>query len=177
MSARVLIIEDNQTNLELLMYLLRAYGHTVLTARDGASGISAVRALRPDLVACDVQLPGIDGYELARRIKADPDLASIPLVAVTALAMPGDRDKALSAGFDGYIAKPIAPDRLIENLESYLRVEKRSSGRPGHHPPAPRPREAAGRDTQPPDHPEPRAAGHNGGAAAGKPPGARREGV
>ena len=119
--ARVLLIEDNPDNLELMTYLLEAFGHTTLAARDGRAGIEAVVRERPDLVVCDIQLPLADGYVVARELKADPVLSTIPLVAVTALAMVGDRDRVLAAGFDGYVSKPIDPRRFVAELEAYLR--------------------------------------------------------
>src|SRR5713226_10736377 len=102
MGARILVIEDNQTNLDLISYLLRAYGYEVMTATDGAAGIAAASET-PDLIICDIQMPGIDGYEVARRLRAERATARIPLVAVTALAMVDDRRKVIEAGFDGYI--------------------------------------------------------------------------
>src|SRR5262245_9928300 len=103
MGARVLIIEDNAGNLELMTYLLSAFGHTIIGAEDGDAGLKAARQDPPDLIICDVQLPGMDGYEVARWLKSDSQLRTIPLVAVTALAMVGDRDRVLAAGFDGYL--------------------------------------------------------------------------
>ncbi|MCI0366287.1 MAG: response regulator [Phycisphaerales bacterium] len=129
MGARILVIEDNPANLDLMMYLLAAFGHTPLSATEGSEGLAAAAALLPDLIICDVQLPTMDGYEVARQLKADAALRSIPLIAVTAFAMPGDRDKAIAAGFDGYIAKPIAPDQFIQNLDHFLPVNKRSTPR------------------------------------------------
>jgi CheY-like chemotaxis protein len=120
MPARILVIEDNPTNLDLMTYLLTAFGHTTLTADDGAAGIQAVQRERPDLIICDMQLPIMDGYEVARWLKSHPDLRAIPLVAVTALAMMGDRDKVLAAGFDGYIAKPITPETFVGEVERFL---------------------------------------------------------
>jgi two-component system cell cycle response regulator len=117
--ARILVIEDNPTNLELMGYLLRAFGHTVVTAIDGEQGLEAVRRESPDLIVCDVQLPKFDGYEVAKRLKAHPALRKIPLIAVTALAMVGDRDKLLAAGFDGYIAKPINPETFVREVETF----------------------------------------------------------
>jgi CheY-like chemotaxis protein len=119
-AARVLVIEDNLTNLELMGYLLRAFGHEVLTAHDGEEGLEVARRERPALIVCDVQLPGLSGYEVADRLKRDPALRAVPLVAVTALAMVGDRDKVLAAGFDGYIAKPIAPETFASQVEAFL---------------------------------------------------------
>ena len=98
--ARILVIEDNPDNLELMTYLLRAFGHDVLAAQDGAEGLATVHREALDLIVCDVHLPKLDGYEVARELKADSRLQCIPLLAVTALAMVGDRDKVLMAGFD-----------------------------------------------------------------------------
>ena len=120
MAVRVLLIEDNRPSLELMSYLLHAFGHTPMEARDGVAGLEAMRRERPDLVVCDIDLPKLDGYSLAGRAKADPELRDIPLVAVTALAMVGDRDRALRAGFDGYMGKPIEPETFVQELERYL---------------------------------------------------------
>lgn len=123
MPARILIIEDNAANLELMTYLLQAFGCTLLTAHDGEEGIEVASRELPDLIICDVGLPQIDGYEVARRLKSDITLRGIPLVAVTAFAMVGDRDKALGAGFNGYIAKPINPETFFGEVMTFLRPE------------------------------------------------------
>lgn len=120
MGARIVVIEDNPANLELMMYLLSALGHQPASAVDGSDGLAVVRAVLPDLVLCDVQLPRVDGFEVARRMKADPRLAAIPLIAVTAFAMPGDRERALAAGFNGYISKPIMPERFLGQIGDFL---------------------------------------------------------
>lgn len=120
MPARILVIEDNPTNLDLMIYLLTAFGHTSLTARNGEAGLEAAQREHPDLIICDIQLPILDGYEVARWLKSHPDLRTIPLVAVTALAMVGDRDRVLAAGFDGYIAKPIEPQTFVAQVEHFL---------------------------------------------------------
>jgi CheY-like chemotaxis protein len=120
MGARVLLIEDNRPSRELMGYLLSAFGHMPLEARDGVDGLEAIRRERPDLVLCDIDLPKLDGYSLAGRAKADPAIRDIPLVAVTALAMVGDRDRALQAGFDGYMAKPIEPETFVPEIERFL---------------------------------------------------------
>lgn len=125
--ARILVIEDNPESLELMRYLIHAFGHAALLATDGEPGIDLALSETPDLIVCDIHLPTMDGYEVARQMKRNPALRSIPLVAVTTLAMVGDRDKVLAAGFDGYIAKPIVPKRFVEQLESYLRTPL-----PGH---------------------------------------------
>jgi CheY-like chemotaxis protein len=118
--ARILVIEDNADNLELMVYLLEAFGHAVTAAVDGAGGLAAAASERPEVILCDLHLPGIDGYEVCRRLKADPALRRIPLLAVTASAMAGDRDRGLATGFDGYIAKPIDPERFVTEVESFL---------------------------------------------------------
>jgi two-component system cell cycle response regulator len=119
-SPRILLVEDNLANLELMSYLLRSFGFTLATAENGREGIDAVRSARPDLVICDVHLPLVDGYEVARALKSDPELRSVPIVAVTALAMVGDRERVLSAGFDGYLAKPIDPEHFIAQVREFL---------------------------------------------------------
>lgn len=121
----MLVIEDNPANLELMVYLLRAFGHHTLQADDGPSGLSAARAAAPDLILCDVQMPGLDGYGVARALKADPVLCGVPLVAVTALAMVGDRDRVLAGGFDGYIPKPLVPETFVQQVEAFLRPTPR----------------------------------------------------
>ncbi len=118
--ARILVIEDHPTNLELMSYLLGAWGHVVDTATDGQQGLDRARAQPPDLVVCDIGLPGIDGYEVARRLKAEPATARVPLVAVTAYAMVGDQEKALRAGFDAHVPKPIEPLALMAALAPFL---------------------------------------------------------
>jgi CheY-like chemotaxis protein len=123
MSARILIVEDNPANLELMRYLLNAHGHTIMSAADGEQGIEIVRKELPDLVLCDVQLPKLDGYEVIRQLKDDPVCGRIPLIAITAFAMVGDRDRMLTAGFDGYMPKPITPETFVSEVEAFLRPE------------------------------------------------------
>ena len=118
--ARILLIEDNPDNLDLMSYLLTAYGHAVTTAEDGESGIAKALAELPDLVACDIHLPGVDGYGVAKALKSDSSFQRVPVVAVTALAMVGDRERILAAGFDGYITKPIDPQRVVADLDAFL---------------------------------------------------------
>ncbi len=120
MGARILIVEDNPANLELMSYLLSAYGHKVLAAESGREGLQIAARENPDLIVCDVQLPDIDGFEVARWVKSHPQLRAIPLVAVTALAMVGDRDRVLAAGCDGYLSKPIDPEAFVRQMESFL---------------------------------------------------------
>lgn len=120
MAARILVIEDNAENLEVMTCLLEAFGHTTFSASDGEQGLKAVSAQHPDLIICDLQLPGISGFAVCRQLKNDPLLSKIPLVAVTAQAMVGDREKVLEAGFNGYISKPIAPRSFVEQVESFI---------------------------------------------------------
>jgi two-component system, cell cycle response regulator len=120
MGARVLVVDDNAANLDLMLYLLRAFGHQPLGVSDGVAAFEAARSGEFALVLTDILMPGIDGYELARRLKSDARLASTPLIAVTALAMPRDRERIDAAGFDGYIAKPIEPQTFVAQVEVYL---------------------------------------------------------
>lgn len=120
--SRILVVEDNETSLDLMTYLLEAFGHTPLVARDGLEGLEVACREKPDLILIDVHMPKMDGYELVQQLKRQPALQSTPLVAVTALAMVGDRERALIAGFDGYIAKPIDPETLPIQVETFLRL-------------------------------------------------------
>jgi two-component system cell cycle response regulator len=113
MTARILIIEDNAMNRELI-------GFETLKAVDGRIGFDVARRELPDMIVCDIQMPEIDGYEFAKLAAATPELCDIPLVAVTAYAMVGDRDKVLAQGFDGYISKPIEPMGLIQTINAFL---------------------------------------------------------
>jgi two-component system cell cycle response regulator len=127
MPTRILIIEDNPANLELMTYLLKAFGHVPLIAQSGEQGLVMAHREKPDLIICDIQLPGMDGYSLARQIKASDALLAVPLVAVTALAMVGDRAVVLATGFDGYISKPIDPEKFVAHIEAFLRPDQRSN--------------------------------------------------
>jgi len=125
--ARILIVEDNEANLYLMTYLLESFGHHTQVARDGLAGLTIALSTPLDLVICDIQLPKIGGYEVAREIRRQPALARLPLIAVTALAMVGDQEKVLAAGFDGYIAKPIAPEAFVGQVDAFLAPVLRSS--------------------------------------------------
>lgn len=120
MGVRILIIEDNPANLDLMAYMLEAMGHETFSAGNGRAGLDAAREGRPDLIICDLQLPILSGYEVAGALKQDPALRDIPLVAVTAFAMVGDRDRILRAGFDGYVPKPIEPETFASQIEAFL---------------------------------------------------------
>lgn len=121
---RILVIEDNPTNLELMTYLLTAFGHTVTTATNGEEGVDIALKSVPDLILCDLAMPVLDGFGVARRLKADRRLDGVPLIAVTASAMVGDRDKVINSGFDGYITKPITPETFVAEVASYLKVPR-----------------------------------------------------
>lgn len=120
MSATILVVEDVEINRDLLLQLLEDE-YQVVTASDGAEGVEATRRIRPDLVLMDLSLPEMDGWEATRTIKADPELMHIPVIALTAHAMPGDEQKARAAGCDDYLSKPIDEDLLFAKLEAHLR--------------------------------------------------------
>jgi CheY-like chemotaxis protein len=121
MTARILIVEDNAANLELVEYLLKAGGHRTLAATDGAEGVRMAREQLPDLVICDLQMPVLNGYEALQQLRGDPALRAIPVIAVTAFSMPGDREKVVQAGFDGYLTKPIDPETFLQQIEKHIR--------------------------------------------------------
>jgi CheY-like chemotaxis protein len=128
-SARILVIEDNPANLDLMTYLLHASGYDVSYATDGLSGWERARKEDFDLVLTDILMPELDGYELARRFRGDAHLAPRRLIAVTALAMTGDREKIMAAGFDGYIPKPIEPQKFVGEVAAFLsKGDGKSSG-------------------------------------------------
>jgi two-component system cell cycle response regulator DivK len=116
---KVLIIEDVEINTDLLIQLLED-DYELVTAADGAAGIEAAGRTRPDVILMDLSLPVIDGWEATRRLKADPDLRHIPVIALTAHAMRGDEEKALAAGCDDYLTKPIDEDILVKKLHWIL---------------------------------------------------------
>ena len=129
MGKRILVIEDNPANLELMTYLLGAYHYQGLSAMDGETGLALAQKEQPDLVICDIQLPKMDGFEVVRELKAGAATRAIPVVAVTAFAMVGDRDRVLAGGFDGYIGKPIVPESFVAEVERFL-LRPASSDRP-----------------------------------------------
>lgn len=125
----ILVIEDVEFNRDLLEQILED-DYDVITAVDGIEGFEAVRRHRPDLVLMDLSLPGIDGWEATRRIKADDELRHIPVIAVTAHAMAGDEKKALEAGCDDYLAKPVDEDVLLDKIRLFLGKHVSSSASP-----------------------------------------------
>ena len=119
--ARLLIIEDNPTNLELMTYLLGAFGHTPVGASTGEEGVRSAMQQPPDLILCDIHLPDINGFEVLARLRAVDALRQVPIVAVTASAMAGDREHVLAHGFDGYMSKPIVPETFVADVERFLK--------------------------------------------------------
>jgi two-component system cell cycle response regulator len=120
MPARILIVEDDPPTRELMAWLLREAGHTVSEAGDGAEGLRLALDGRPGLVVCDLRLPSMDGYAVARALKRDPGCAAIPLLAVSTLRPEQDRERVLAAGFDGYVCKPIEPASFVAEVEAFL---------------------------------------------------------
>ena len=128
MGARVAVIEDNRDNLELVTILLRALGHEPLTATSGADGVTLVRHELPDIVLLDLTMPEMDGFETLRKLREDERTRRIPVLAVTAHAMVGDREEILAHGFDGYVPKPIAVEQLVDQLRRHLNHGSRPRG-------------------------------------------------
>ena len=120
MSKRILVIEDNEDNRRIARDLLTSTSYEMIEAVTGEDGIRMAETHRPDLILMDIQLPGLDGYEVTRRIKANPALRHIPIIAVTSYALSGDDVKAFEAGCDAYIAKPYDPMLLLAKIREYL---------------------------------------------------------
>ena len=118
--ARVLVVEDNPLNLKLVRDVLLSAGFEVVEARSGEEGVAQARARTPDVILMDLQLPGIDGTQAMRMIKADPAATDVPIVALTAFAMADDRERALRSGFDGYLSKPISVRDLPRQISEFL---------------------------------------------------------
>jgi two-component system cell cycle response regulator DivK len=120
MAKRILAVDDQEDNRRILRDLLTASGFEVVEAVTGEEAVATAEAHRPDLILMDIQLPGIDGYEATRRIKANPALRAIPLVVVTSYALSGDETKALAAGADGYVSKPYSPRALLAKVREFV---------------------------------------------------------
>jgi two-component system cell cycle response regulator DivK len=118
--SRVLIAEDNPVNRELLRELLETRGHAVTEAGNGQEALHLIAEMPPDILLLDLDMPVLDGFATVRRIRENPSLASLPVLAVTAYAMQGDREQVLASGFDGYLSKPIQSLRLFEEVERLL---------------------------------------------------------
>jgi len=120
MSKRILVIEDTEDNRQIIRDLLSSVGYELIEATDGVSGVALAQKERPDLILMDIQLPEIDGYEATRRIRAIPELAKVPIIAVTSYALSGDEAKTREAGCDGYVAKPFSPRQLLAKIREFL---------------------------------------------------------
>lgn len=120
---KILLVEDNEMNLDMLTRRLERRGFEVLVAIDGAQGIEVVKQEMPDLILMDMSLPVMDGWEATRRLKADPKLRHIPIIALTAHAIAGDRERCLAAGCDEYESKPVKFPRLLEKIQLMLGIE------------------------------------------------------
>jgi two-component system cell cycle response regulator DivK len=117
---RILLIEDNEQNRYLATFLLENRGHTVVPAEDGMLGIERAAQQQFDLILLDIQLPVMDGYQVAQALRGNAATRDIPIVAITSYAMAGDREKALASGCDGYIEKPINPETFVSEIERFL---------------------------------------------------------
>ena len=117
---KILLVEDNENNRYLERFLLEREGFAVVMATNGSQALDAAAVEKPDLIVMDIQMPEMDGYEVTRRLKADPGLAHIPIVGVSSYAMAGDREKAIRIGFTGYIEKPINPETFGREIRQFL---------------------------------------------------------
>ena len=118
---KILLVEDNEINRDMLTRRLQRHGFSVCCAHDGAAGVAMASSEMPDLILMDIQLPVMDGYEATRRIKANPDLKAIPIIVVTSYALSGDEAKARAAGCDAYVTKPYSPRQLLAKINEYLK--------------------------------------------------------
>ena len=119
---RILLVEDNEMNRDMLSRRLERKGYEVIVAADGKTGLELARALSPDLILMDMSLPGVDGWEAMRILKAAPETRQLPIIALTAHAMPADRERALEAGCDDYDTKPVEFQRLLAKMDAHLRA-------------------------------------------------------
>jgi two-component system, cell cycle response regulator DivK len=120
MGKRILVVEDQEDNRQIVRDLLVANDYEMTEAENGEEALAAVARARPDLILMDIQLPVMDGYEATRRIKADPSLSSIPIIAVTSYALSGDEERARAAGCDDFVPKPFSPRQLLAKIRRYL---------------------------------------------------------
>ena len=118
--SRILVVEDNPSNMKLVTAILAQAGHAALAAPDGARGVMIAEAERPALILLDLQMPAMDGFAVLEALRANPATAAIPVVALTAMAMAGDRERILAAGFDDYLAKPIRYRALLDCVQSLI---------------------------------------------------------
>ncbi len=128
---RILVAEDNPANLELMREILDIQGHEIIEAHDGSEALRQAELANPDLILLDVNMPVLNGFEVLQQLRANPQFASIKVVALTAYAMRGDREKALEAGFDAYLTKPIDIQTLTETITAFLDHNSRQGKRYG----------------------------------------------
>jgi two-component system cell cycle response regulator DivK len=128
MRGKILIIEDNEQNLYLATFLLEKSGYEIVAARRGPEGIALAARIRPDAILLDIQLPEMDGYAVARALRQNESLNGVPIVAVTSYAMVGDRERALGAGCNAYIEKPINPETFVDEIEQALGTRSPQGG-------------------------------------------------
>lgn len=129
MKHTILLIEDNEQNRYLATFLLEKAGYAVIPASDGRLGIELAARVQPQLILLDIQLPTMDGYAVAKALRSNQELANIPIIAVTSYAMVGDREKALEAGCNGYLEKPIDPETFVAEIEQYLNKTQQDKDR------------------------------------------------
>jgi two-component system, cell cycle response regulator DivK len=124
----VLLVEDNEDNLVVYRTILEHVGFRVIEARDGEEGVRQARKFKPNLILMDISIPKIDGWEATQQLKSDQDTRAIPIIALTAHALEEDRQKAIQAGCDGYLAKPVEPRRVVQEVERFVGPAKAASG-------------------------------------------------
>jgi two-component system, cell cycle response regulator DivK len=127
MSTRILVVEDDPPSLELALFLLDSAGYATSSASDGGTGLELALSTEPDMVLCDVQMPVLSGYSLVHQLHENSNWRRVPVVAISAFSMRGDRERALEAGFDGYLHKPIVPGTFVQEVESFLDPGQRLS--------------------------------------------------
>jgi two-component system cell cycle response regulator DivK len=120
MSKRILVVEDQEDNRRILRDMLGNAGYELIEAESGEDALTAVEAQRPDLILMDIHLPVMDGYEAARRVRSNPEMKAVPIIAMTAYALAGDEAKTLAAGCDAYVTKPYSPRALLAKVREYL---------------------------------------------------------
>lgn len=124
MSQKILVIEDNAQNLYLIHFLLESNGYTVIEAENGIIGIQKAKEEKPDIILLDIQLPEMDGYEIARILRSTPGIDTIPIIAVTSYAMAGDKERILAAGATDYIEKPINPATFVDQIKVHFKIQE-----------------------------------------------------
>ncbi len=129
MSNTVLIVEDNDLNMKLFRDLLQTHGLNIIETKNGFDAVTLAKTHLPNLILMDIQLPGISGIDVIRSIKADPQLFSIPIIAITAFAMKEDRDRIMESGCEGYLPKPISISLFLDMVSKYLNIDLKAKGR------------------------------------------------